>query len=464
MMDIGKRSMMNSQTALQTVSHNIANKTTEGYSRQRVDQVTAQPVQDGRLQLGMGSRAAQVSRITNPALDKQLQVEGGKLGYANAHAEVMARVEQVFNEQQNKGINQYVSDFFNSWRELANNPESLTTRTMVKESADALSGDFKRVETQLNDVQKDIDGQVEMHVGEINKMTREIADLNGKVTQAEVQGIPANDQRDRRDLLLKKLNEKIDIKFAEGDNGSVTVSTAGNAMLVTGLDSKDLMVTKDVETNRNQIYFKETPDGMPYVVTDRIRSGALGGILELRDGLIDDLHENINTMAQAIADRVNEAHSEGLDRKSRPGGDFFVLEKGATSIAGGLKVSDEISNDVSRIAAAAHDAAPGDNTVAHVVANIQYREILDDNSSTIDDYYASSIGQVGVLTDRANKSKDTQNSLVAQLGNLRDSVSGVSLDEETVKMIEFQKAFEASARVIKTADEMFDTVLNLKRL
>jgi len=116
MLDIGKRSMMNSQTALQTVAHNIANKTTEGYSRQRVEQVTNPSITEGRLQLGMGARAASVTRTNNPFLDKQLQMETGVLGFHSAQSEAMARVEQVFNEQSNKGLNQYMTDFFNAYR------------------------------------------------------------------------------------------------------------------------------------------------------------------------------------------------------------------------------------------------------------------------------------------------------------------------------------------------------------
>jgi flagellar hook-associated protein 1 FlgK len=335
---------------------------------------------------------------------------------------------------------------------------------MVKESGDALAGDFKRVMGQLTEIQKDIDGQVQMHVGEINKMVKEVAELNEKVASVELQGIPANDQRDRRDLLLKKLNEKIDIKFAEGDQGMVSVTTAGNAMLVSGYDHSELETSTDPQTDRKQIFFKETTDGIPYNITNRIRSGALGGVLNVRDGMVVDLQDKVNDLAESIASEVNEAHVQGLDRKSRPGGAFFELEKGATSVASGLKVSDEIQDDVGRIASAAHDQAPGDNTVAHVIGNIQFKAIMDDGTSTLDDFYASQIGQVGVIANRANESRKSQEGVVQQLNTLRDSVSGVSLDEETVKMIEYQKSFDASARLIKTADEMFDTVLNLKRM
>ena len=117
MMDIGKRSMMNSQTALQTVSHNIANKSTEGFSRQRVEHQTAPPVGSGNLRYGMGARASNITRTNNPYLEKQILSEGSDLGFAESRAGALARVEEVYNEQLNKGLNKYMGDFFNAFRE-----------------------------------------------------------------------------------------------------------------------------------------------------------------------------------------------------------------------------------------------------------------------------------------------------------------------------------------------------------
>lgn len=464
MMDIGKRSMMNSQTALQTVSHNIANKSTEGFSRQRVDVVTAIPVTEGRLQLGMGNRAAQVTRINNPYLEKQIQKEQGQLGMMDAKAEAMSRVEQVFNEQSNKGLNQYMTDFYNAFRELANNPESIATRSMVKETADAMAADFKRVQTQLTEVQKDIDEKVKEQVEEVNKMIEEVASLNEKVTQTELQGNPANDQRDRRELLLKKLNERIDIHYVEGTNGMVTVSTAGNGILVSGYDHYKLELLKNPETDRAEIYYKNTEASKPYNITKRIKGGSLGGSLEVRDKTIENLKGKINDLAFNVATEVNNAHREGYDRTGQPGGDFFQLSADYDSSAVDLKLNENIVDDVGRIAAAAKPDAIGDNTIANVISQLQYKEVMDDYTSTFDDYYNSQVGTLGVATQRAIKSKESQDNILNQLNTIRESISGVSLDEETTKMIEFQKAFDASARVIRTADEMFDTILNLKRL
>jgi flagellar hook-associated protein 1 FlgK len=462
MMDIGKRTMMNSQSALQTVAHNIANKTTEGYSRQRVDQTTAPPVADGRLQLGMGSRAAQVSRVNNPFLDKQLQMETGVMGFHDAQANTMGKVEQIFNEQSNKGLNQYMSDFFNAFRELSNNPESNTTRVVVREAASALANDFHRVDSQLERVQKEIDMEVRQNVGEINKMTSEVANLNQKIAEVEIQGVPANDARDRRDVLIKHLHEKIDIRVAEGDNGMLSISTAGNALLVSGLDSTTLTVQAHPVTKRDQIYYVPSTSAKPFDITDRIKGGHLGGDLDIRDKLVPDLKEQMNQLAEAFANEVNAAHVRGFDRSGRQGGLMFEFAGGDQGSAAGIKLNDNLSNDVSRIAAAGKPGAAGDNTVANVISMLQFKQNMD--GATMDDFYTSQVGRVGVVANRAVKAQEAQKNILEQVNTLRESVSGVSLDEEATKMIEFQKAFDASARVIRTADEMFDTVLNLKRL
>ncbi|MFN9067363.1 MAG: flagellar hook-associated protein FlgK, partial [Bdellovibrionales bacterium] len=231
MMDVGKRSLQNSQTALQTVSHNIANKSTEGFSRQRVELQTNVPIGEGNIRIGMGARAGQITRTNNPWLEKQIQKEQTNMGFQDGRTESLARVEQVYNEQVNKGLNQYMTQFFNSFRELSNNPESLASRTMVREAGQQLVEDFKRVNNQLRDIQDDIDGQVVNLSEQINKMTKEIASLNEKIMQVEVQGIPANDERDRRDLLLKQLGEKVEISWAEGKNGQVSVTAGQTAIL-----------------------------------------------------------------------------------------------------------------------------------------------------------------------------------------------------------------------------------------
>ena len=464
MLDIGKRSLSNSQTALQTVSHNIANKSTEGFSRQRVEIMTNAPDMPGQLQIGNGARAGLITRTNNPWLEKQIQREGTNLGYSDARADALARVEQVYNEQNNKGLNQYMTDFFNGFREMSANPESLAGRTMVREAGVALTNDFKRVVGQLKDVQEDLDHQITSTVDEVNQITKEIADLNMKIKMVEVQGTPSNDDRDRRDLLLKKLGEKLEVNWAEGNDGMVSVTAGRAAVLVSGLDSTDLKIHKIGEENGTQIFYSATKNGTEFNMTDHFRGGRIGAALEVRDETIKGLLGHVDNLAFNFANSVNEAHSQGFDRYGQAGANFFEMPEDVSGAAGNLAINQDVFSDVGRIAAAARPNAPGDNTVANMISSLQNRKTMNNGEASFDDYYNTQVGQIGSVTSRAVKTMESQKNIMQQLGNLRESISGVSLDEETTKMIEFQKAYDASARLIRTADEMFDTILNLKRL
>ncbi len=463
MMNTGARSMMNNQTALSTVGHNIANKSTEGFSRQRVEIQSNVPITSGRLQIGTGAKAAQVTRINNPYLEKQIQKEGAQGGFLEARSEAMERVQQVYNEQMNKGLSQYMGEFFNAFRELANYPENTATRTHVRETGQVLANDFQRVHKDLTEVQGDLDMQISTHVEEINQIVKEIASLNEKISSIEIQGIPSNDERDRRDLLLKKLNEKIDISWAENETGQLSITAARNAVLVSGFSSQELVTKPSGEGDRLDVYFK-TPSGQLTPITGTIKGGKLGALVEVRDQTIEEFKSNVDQLAHTFASEVNKVHQQGIDLLGRPGGVFFTEPKNVKNAAAELSISTALLRDANRVVASMREKGVADNTVANVIANLQDQPLLAEGASTLDDFYRSSVGRVGVLAQRAQKESEAQKNILSQLTNLRESISGVSLDEEATKMIEYQKGFDASARLIRTADEMFDTVLNLKRL
>jgi flagellar hook-associated protein 1 len=239
---------------------------------------------------------------------------------------------------------------------------------------------------------------------------------------------------------------------------------AGNALLVTGTDHQDLSTRYSGDNGALEIVAEISHGNPANVITDRIKGGSMGGLIGARDGLIVETRQHMNELAYGIAQEVNQAHRLGFDRRNQQGGDFFENVDGVAGAAGQIKLNREIANDVNRIAAASRTNAPGDNNVANVIANIQYATIFKDGTASLDDAYNSVVGEMGVRAADANHAQETQGNLLQQMQTLRESVSGVSLDEEATKMIEFQKTFDASARLIRTADEMFDTVLSLKRM
>lgn len=468
MMTVGKQAMMNSQTALHTVGHNIANKETEGYSRQRVETHTNFPTGLGKLRIGTGARAATVQRINNPYLEKQIGTEMAKLAYYKGQGDGLSRVEQVYNEQLTDGLNNSMGEFFNAFRELSTNPESSAKRMLVKQTADSMTQDFARVSTQLEDISKDIDTQIEVNVQEINSYTDEIASLNERIQFVEIQGGYANDERDRRDLLLKKLGEKIDINFAEGKDSNVTVQAAGNAILVHGSSANRLDVVhtpgRDGKSAGSvDVWYYHHEYAQPVQITDHIKGGALGGLISVRSGELKELKNNIDLMAYTVGSETNRLHAQGYNTYNQTGINFFEPMDSLEDASNLLKVSSPIVADINLISAALDPARPGDNRICNEIADLQYKKLLFDGTTSLDSFYNGMVGEMGVKTHGVNNRVEVQEGILKQLNGLRESISGVSLDEEAAKMIEWQKQFDASARLIRTADEVLETVINLKK-
>jgi flagellar hook-associated protein 1 len=465
LMDVGKRGMMVSQSALQTTSHNIANKSTEGYSRQRVDVISNPAVDEGRFRVGTGSQMGAINRVNNPWLEKQIEREGSNFEFIEGRSNAMQRIESVFNEQSVKGLNNSMSEFFNSFRELANNPESSVTRTVVRDNANAMIKSFKDMDRQIDDVSTDLNKTIESGIGEVNGYVKEIAKINQKIQEVEMSGsASANDERDRRDLLVKKLSEKLDISYAEDkQSGMINITAGKTGVLVTGTSASKI-TTGTNDKNQTQIMYELSDHGTRVDLTDQFKRGSLGGAIELRDGLVADMKTQIEELSYNIASEVNAAHAEGYDRYNKEGVNFFSIPTEGNYSLDDLSINKLVNDDIGRIAAAAKPNAPGDNTVANVIHSLQFKRVMSEGQATFDDFYNSKVGQIGIETARANSGLEAQKNILDQLKNTREAVSGVSLDEEATKMIEYQKAFEASARVIRMADEMFDTILSLKRV
>jgi flagellar hook-associated protein 1 len=465
LMDLGKRGMATSQSALQTASHNITNKSTEGYSRQRVEMASTPALDEGRYRLGTGAKISGINRVNNPWLERQLEREGSQFAFLEGQTQALGRLENALNEQTVKGLNSSIGDFFGAFRELANNPESALPRTQVREAAVALIQTFKDTKRQFSDVNTDLNKNIQTSIGDANEIAREIASLNAKISDIELSNNgPANDERDRRDLLVKKLSEKMDISYAEDPKSGMINVTAGKTAILVAGSSAGAIKTYDNEEGNIVIYNELSKGGATFDITEQFRKGSIGGALDMREGQLYKINEQLDDLAYNIAANVNQVHAEGYDRYNQTGVKFFELPSDGTFSIENLKLSEDVLQDVGRIAAASRPGAAGDNTVANVIQELQYRPLMEGGKYSFDDFYNSKVGEIGILTQRATSALESQKNTLDQLKNVRESVSGVSLDEEAAKMIEYQKSYEASARMIKIADEMFDTILNLKRM
>ena len=463
----GKGAMAANQLGLATSSHNVANANTKGYSRQRVDFETNNPVTNGRHRLGTGVLVGKVSRTTNHFVNKRLEGESSELGKYGAMNETYVQLEADLGSESESGVTSRMADFFNDLRSLATEPSSIPLRSAIRESAESVVGRFKNISSNLKTMVTDFDRRIETSVMEVNSLTSKVRELNQRIVDTEVnQGSYANDERDKRDLAIRDLSKILAVDVTELDNGAIAVSSKRIGVLV------DLSTNYQLTTTREESEFHDTAvqirtleaDGsIGKDVTRHITSGQLGGILESRDKVLPGIKNRIDTLAYGFANSLNSVHQQGYGLSGQTGNNFFDLEGGVKDAASLIKVSDSVRNDLSSIAAGEQKGAKGDNRSLLALADLQDAKIFENGEANFTDYLTSMIGNVGVESRSVSDTLDTQIGVMNQLETLREEASGVSLDEEAVDMLKFKKAFDATAKLIQVADSMMETVLSLKR-
>lgn len=484
-LEIGRRGLQAQQRALDVTAHNVANANTPGYTRQEAVMAVADPIPvpslhmpSGAGQLGTGVEIAAIRRLRDGFIDLQIRNESRSLGYWEARQENLNKIEGIFNEPSESGLQSVFELFWQSLEELSKNPESLAARSLVLERAQTLTETFNHLDSRLQELQQDINATVKIKVDEINSLGRQIADLNQQILKIEVMGARANDLRDRRDLLVDQLAKIVPVQVHEDGRGVLTV-TIGGCPLVQGAQLNRLGVVENASGLYDVVW--EAPEGREAAVG----GGYLGGLLEMRDDYIPDLRKKLDNLARGFAEKFNEIHRQGAGVNGDTGMNFFINKDDNTGdgiTAGNIGINEDIVEDPWKLAAAVFIEVPdtddpdlyenkkqidgiwytwdtGDGSNALALAGLKHQTI-DGLGTTFDDYYRSTIGVLGVDAQQAVRMKENQELLVSQLENNRQAVSGVSLDEEMINMIKFQHAYSAASRLITALDEMLEIIIN----
>ena len=459
-LNTGRTALLTQQKAIDVTGHNIANVNTDGYSRQRVNMETNEPYSSQPGQTGTGVRAAEIQRIYDRFLGAQINNENQNLGNWETQKGVLERVEIIFDESSGYGLNQAMSEFWNAWQDLANNPSDYAGRAALLAKSETMTATFNNNYSNLTQIQRDIDTSIIGTIKEINSITERIAGLNEKIALTEVGGQNANDHRDSRDLLLKELSLMIDIDTFENNDGKVTVLAADGRPLVENISSWNLSTQPDadVDSDFQDIVWMDS-DGNSVVITSGISGGKLKGWLEVRDVTIPDYLSKLDDLAEGIITEVNGLHQGGYGLDGSTGDDFFTAATLTSALD--MAVHQDIVDDVNKIAAAGSDGGVGDNSNAIEIANLQNAFKMNGDTVTFDDYYNSLVSDVGSEVQKATVNFDHQSLMITHLDNYRETISGVSLDEEMVNLIKFQHGYNAAARLISVADELLDRVISM---
>lgn len=410
------------QQALDVTGHNIANANTEGYSRQSAVLETNQAIPIPALssltgqgaQLGTGVTVETYTRIRNSYLDAQWRTQNTALSGASTQAEELTQAQGAFNEPSSTGISSQLSAFWSAWNSLASSPNSEAAKAGVVAAGERLASAFNQLSGQLATISSQAGEQYAARTapsGEVQDMANQLAQLNGQIKLAEQAGQPPNDMLDRRDLLLDKLSALASVTVTQQQNGTDTV-TFGDA-------AKPLV--------------EGTTVNWPQTLTSAA-GGQLGALLGLTGpgGTLSSIQGELDTVAASVAGSVNALHT------STP---FFSGTTAAT-LAVAVKPS-QVQTSSTKTA--------GGNDVALAIAGLR--------GGAADQGYSALVEQVGSSVQGAQNEQTNLQTVLTTIGNQRQSVSGVSLDEEMTNLISFQRGYQASARTLTAMDAMLETLI-----
>ena len=447
-LEIGRRALLTQQAVLQTIGHNIANVDTPGYSRQRVRITPTFPETNALGQFGTGVSVADVRHVRDLFLGRQFREANKELGSWTAKERTLRQIESFFNEPGDNTLGNAMNRFFDAWSDLSTNPDATNRRALINR-ADELVNYFHQLARQLDDLYDAVDRDLAVVTEDINRYTAEIARLNEQIASQELAGDSANDLRDKRDLLIDQLSELIDVRTIDQPNGTATV-LMGAMMLVDGNDAFPVEAEVTLEDGKTQRVLKwEGTD----IALDNT-NGRLAGLLEARDRIIPSYRQQLDELARTIVEQVNELHRAGYGLDNTTGVDFF--DPSATDAAT-IRINTEVRDDINKIAAAAQADGYGQNALA--IAELRNLRVMSGGTMSVHEFYTSLVGGIGIETQEAQSFTDNFELLRQQVENSRQSVQGVSLDEEMANMVKAQQAYNAAARVITSMDQALDTLI-----
>jgi flagellar hook-associated protein 1 FlgK len=469
-LNLGTRALQSQQTGVEIAGQNLANINNPGYARQRIDLQTSPAITTGIGPQGSGVQVIGIQQIRDAFLDGQVRDETSVGGYWEAQQGGLGNAQTALNEFLNQsassvngaadagsaatsqGLSVQLTQLFSAFQSVAANPTSLAERQALVNQAQTLAGTFNQISTRLSAVNDGLNESVSNDVASANKLLSQIAELNKEIADAESPGGGrANDLRDMRQQKLEGLAKLVDFQAASAPDGTVSISIGGTA-LVSGRQVIDSLQTYD--GGSGQLLARAATAGTPLTLAGGSISGAIGA----RDGALADLRSGLDSLASQLVTQVNSVYSTGYDLNGNTGATFFSGTDAAT-----IGVSGSLQNDPAQVQAAGTAGVAGDNTVALALAQMVNAKQARLNNQTFDGAYGHLVMNLGNALSNANDQMANHDSVNALLLNRRDSVSGVSMEEEMSSLISFQKAYQAAARIVSTVDQMLDELLNMKR-
>ena len=477
LLDIGNSALTAQRIALDVTGENVTNVNTPGYSRQTADLTPGVSTLVNGLTTGGGVKVDTIQRSYDSFLQSQILTASAASGQATASDSTMQMVQPLFNDLTTSGLGSSLQDFFSAWQDLASNPQGVPERQAVLSKGQDLVDNFHRISSSLADIKTNLNQSLVGWTSDVNDALKQIGSLNAQIKQVVAVGGQANTMLDQRDLLVTNLSQKLGMTATNLADGTVSISLATGQKLVSENQVGVFSLQPNPADSGNYAVMLAGAEGGPVTdTTDYIggpgnSQGSIGSMLKMRgtadvQGTVDTYQAKLDELASTLASQVNGVQSAGfgLPTASNPSGStgvpFFAVP--VTGAAASISVNISSTSEIAASNADTSTGGTGNNINATNIANIYNTAVATSSGSmTLGDFYTSLVGQVGVGVQNADRAQTQTTATLNQLNNLRESQSGVSLDEELVNLTKYQMAYQGAAKLITTGTQMMDTVLGL---
>lgn len=451
LLSIARSALLTHQKAVDTTGHNIANASTPGYTRQRLSLTAEVPLQTPIGQVGRGVTAEGIERLRDNFLDTNYRRENGELGRFTTLKDTLGQVEDIFGEPSSTGLGTGIDSFLAAFGDLANDPSGSTPRTLVRQSAQNLVQQFRQTDQRLQTIGADVRDKMIGQVNQVNQLAQQIADLNIAIRAGNSGLKESPDLKDKRDVLIDQLSGIAGVRVIERADGTVGIA-AGDALLVDGGSVGPLSVR---DAGQGRLEVSVAGSSLPI----SLKSGSLAGLIELGSTTLPAVRDKLNSLVQSIVTEVNAVHRNGRGLTGGTNIDFFDPQ-GLTLDT--VNLSAAIRNSIDNIAAGVSGAA-GDNTNALAIAALRTSGVASLNGQTLSGGYQQLVSELAVSLNDLSSRTEAQITIASNADAQRQSVSGVSVDEELTALITQQNAYAAAARLVTVADDMIKDVIGMVR-
>ncbi|PWI33009.1 flagellar hook-associated protein FlgK [Vibrio albus] len=442
------------KVALDVTSQNVANVNTPGYSRQQATMASVSATKYAGISAGNGVEITGIRRVTDQYVVRQTWLTNSQQAFSDSYSTNISQMESMLSSDA-FSISTGLDDLYAALNDASVKPESLPLRQQVLNESEALSNRFSTLSESLLSQHRDLSGQRTAVIAEVNSLLGNIADVNMKLSELQSSGGNPSQLQDERDRLIGELSSRVDIRTTEQQNGSLQVTLATGQPLVLGEDAAQLKAVPDA----GDPYLAELHvdfAGQNFAITGDV-GAQLGAIGQYQTEVLLPDYQALDDMAAQLADEINTVLAGGKDLLGNAGQSLFSYDP--SNPASSLKKTGLSAEELAFSA----DGTPGNNDVLQQLIETSNTQltITGYGNMSAHDTFSSMVGQTAIKARQAISDFNAATALHDQAVATRDSMSAVNQDEEAANLMTYSNAYQANMKVISTANELFNTVLQL---